>query len=169
SIEEETVWKGIDPREFLFVAGGGAAGLHINQICSQLGVKKAIIPKVAGTLSAAGGLFADVVGEFSIGEFTDTSMFDFKKVNLALKKLEKQANKFLDKNSIPKNRRIIELYCEARYPYQVVEQLIPLKVNDFENEKDVKILTEDFHKVHENIYGVKEKNNIECVNWQVRA
>src|SRR5699024_514932 len=102
-------------------------------------------------------------------EFTDTSMFDFKKVNLALKKLEKQANKFLDKNSIPKNRRIIEFYCEARYPYQVVEQLIPLKVNDFENEKDVKILKEDFHKVHENINGEKEKNNIECVNWQVRA
>lgn len=169
SVEEVTVWEGVDPRNYPLVAGGGAAGLHITQICMQLGVKQAILPKVAGALSAAGGIYADIVGDYALGKFVNTSDFNYKEVNECLSTLELWAEQFFDRLHVPAARRKIELYCEARYPYQVVELSVPLKVNRFDDASQLAQLVEDFHHIHERVFGTKEETFIECINWRVRA
>ena len=45
AIEDITVWQGIDPREYLFVSGGGAAGLHVIPMIQELGAREILIPK----------------------------------------------------------------------------------------------------------------------------
>src|SRR5699024_7549288 len=35
AIRDVTIWEGIDPRKYTFVAGGGAVGLHIIPIVSE--------------------------------------------------------------------------------------------------------------------------------------
>ncbi|MEH7380433.1 hydantoinase/oxoprolinase family protein [Bacillus sp. JJ1533] len=169
SIEEATIGEGIDPRKYTLLAGGGAAGLHVAQICNQLGVEQAILPKVAGTLSAAGGVFADVVGDYSLGKFAHTAMFDYKGINNTLEELEKWAQSFLDRSDTPENRRTIEFFCEARYPYQVSELSVPLRVSRFHDQNDLDSLIQDFHQVHEQVMGIKEDTGIECINWRVKA
>ena len=159
----------MDPREHLFVAGGAAAGLHVVPICRELGTREALMPETAGGLSAVGGLFGDVVGEYAAGYFTESHRFNFDEVNTRLEELEEKGTAFLDRAGIPKERRTLEFYCEARYPYQIWELPVPMKVRRFRNDQEVEQLVEDFHGVHERIFAVKEDTYIECIHWRVRA
>lgn len=169
AIEELTIWQGVDPREYLFVAGGGAAGLHVVPICKELGTMEALLPKVAGGLSAVGGLFADMVGEYSAGYFTESNQFNYKEVNARLEELERQGTAFLDRTRIPQEKRRLEFYCEARYPYQIWELPVLLRVSRFNSEEEVAQLVEDFHNVHERVFAIKEDTYIETIHWRVRA
>lgn len=50
--------RGIDPREFMLVAFGGAGGLHVCELADALGMRHAMVPRNAGVLSALGMLVA---------------------------------------------------------------------------------------------------------------
>jgi len=169
AIEELTIWQGIDPNEYLFVGGGAAAGLHVIPICQELDTREALIPKTAGGLSAVGGLFGDMVGEYASGYLTESHAFNFEEVNARLEGLERKAIAFLDRSEIPESKRRLEFFCEARYPYQIWELPVPLKVNRFKDDKDLLQLVEDFHAVHERVFAVREDTYIECIHWRVRA
>ena len=54
AIEEITVNEGVNPRECILVAGGGAAGLNILPIAEALGCRQVLLPKTAAVLSACG-------------------------------------------------------------------------------------------------------------------
>ena len=55
AIKEITINEGVDPRESLVVAGGGAAGINIVPIARELGCRRVLVPATAGALSACGG------------------------------------------------------------------------------------------------------------------
>ena len=52
AIREITINEGVDPRDGLVVAGGGAAGLTIAAIAASLGCRQVLLPRTAGALSA---------------------------------------------------------------------------------------------------------------------
>jgi N-methylhydantoinase A len=170
AIEDITVWQGIDPREYLFVSGGGAAGLHIIPIVRELGAKEILIPKTASVISAMGGVFANITSEFSASLFADSRNFDYEKINTILADLEVQAENFLNRAGVPSEMRRIEFHVEARYPYQVWEISVPLRSNRISDESDLHQLIGDFHDVHERIFGIKEEGqSIECIYWRAKA
>jgi N-methylhydantoinase A/oxoprolinase/acetone carboxylase beta subunit len=49
-----TVERGIDPRRFALLAFGGAGPLHAAAIADELGVRRIVVPRAAGVLSALG-------------------------------------------------------------------------------------------------------------------
>ncbi len=51
--------RGIDPREFVLAAFGGAGGLHVCELAEKLDISTAIVPAAAGVLSALGMLVAE--------------------------------------------------------------------------------------------------------------
>jgi 5-oxoprolinase (ATP-hydrolysing) len=55
-----TVAKGIDPRDFVLVAFGGAAPQHACAVARELGIGRVLVHPDAGLLSALGIGFADV-------------------------------------------------------------------------------------------------------------
>src|SRR5699024_7915108 len=169
-IRDVTVWEGIDPRKYTFVAGGGASGLHIIRIVSELGAKKIIVPKTTATLSAFGGAVADVVGEFEQTLLTSTNNFDYKRVNNILNHLKQKGNNFLKKVGITSEKRRFEIVVEARYPFQEQELAFTLENDSFEENKDVQKLANKFHEIHNQVLGSKDPNEIiECIVWKVRA
>ena len=95
-IEDITVWQGIDPREYLFVSGGGAAGLHVIPMIQELGASDILIPKAAGVISALGGVFADITADFSSSRFTESDRFDVEAVEGDMAELEARALAFLE-------------------------------------------------------------------------
>jgi N-methylhydantoinase A len=170
AIENVTIWQGVDPREYLLVAGGGASGLHIVPIARELKMKKIIVPKLSGVLSAVGGLAADMTMDFYTSHFTNSRQFDYKGVNKKLKALEEQARAFLSRTGVAIENTNIEFFTEARYAYQVWELDIPLRGHQIEDKEALAQLDEDFHSTHERILGVKEPGQlIEFVNWAARA
>jgi len=169
-IQDITIWRGIDPREYTMVSGGGAGGMHIAAIAGELGVKKILIPRVAGALSAFGGAFADITSEFSLSKFTESGSFDYDGINSALDGLKKQAEEFFEHMRVPRKQRKLQIYTEARYPFQVWEISVPLRGNSIGNQKQLDVLVSDFHKLHQKIFSVSAPDQpVEFVYWRVKA
>jgi N-methylhydantoinase A len=170
AIEDITIWQGVDPREYLLIAGGGASGLHIVPIAQELKMKKIIVPKLSGVLSAVGGLAADMTMDFHISHFTDTRLFDYEGVNRQLRALEEQARAFLSRAGAALENTYVQFFTEARYAYQVWELNIPLKAGQIKDEEALAQLVEDFHNAHQKVFGINEPGElIEFVNWGVQA
>ena len=170
AIRKITSWEGIDPREYLLVSGGGAAGMHIIPMLRDLEARQLIIPKAAGVLSAVGGLASDMVREFQLNFDTETASFDYDAVNNVLKRLADMGKDFLDSNSIPQDRRVLEFSVDARYLSQPWELAIALRKGRFERKDDLTSLVEDFHQVHERMRGSRERGQkLALSNWRVKA
>ncbi len=170
AIRTITSWEGIDPREYVFVSGGGAAGMHIIPMLRDLEVNNLIIPKAAGVLSAVGGLASDMVSEFQLNLDTETETFDYDRVNNVLSRLAVMGTEFLEANRIPEDRRVLEFSVDARYLSQPWELAIPLPNGRFEGSADVAALVEDFHRIHERMRGSREQGQkLALSNWRLKA
>jgi N-methylhydantoinase A len=170
AIRDVTIWQGIDPRGYLVVAGGGACGLHLVPLISELEIKKAVVPKTAGALSAVGGIFAVLTAEYSISYYTETNGFNYTGVNKVLDALREKASLFFDRSGIPVEERELEFIVEARYPYQIWELPVSLKDISLDHEDGVAKMVERFHEVHERVFSIKEPGvYIECISWKVKA
>lgn len=165
-----TVRDGLDPREYVLVAGGGAAGAHIVPIAAALGVRNLVLPRLAGVLSAFGGLMSDMVREFHESYLTSTEEFSHTHVNQVLNDLSERAERFLDALHVPPEQRRMSFSVEGRYPFQEREISVPLRRTVFSAPADVQELLEDFHSMHERLRGSQEPGqNVELTLWKVRA
>ena len=54
-----TVQRGVDPRDFALLAFGGAGPLHAAAIADELGMRRILVPRASGVLSALGLAAAD--------------------------------------------------------------------------------------------------------------
>ena len=64
SIEENSVRKGYDPRDFALVAEGGAGPLFAAQIALEVGTPWVVVPNYPGVTAALGLLATDMVYEY---------------------------------------------------------------------------------------------------------
>lgn len=170
AIREITIAEGIDPRESLLLAGGGAAGLNAVPIARELGCRRVLIPRTAGALSACGAQYSDIVTEFSASKFTDSREFAVSGVNSTLAGLQSQIDAFADglrRRELGSART--EFYVGARYANQSWELELPIRSGRFADEADVDHLIEDFHRAHLRIFAVQHRGEIvEFVNWKAR-
>jgi N-methylhydantoinase A len=170
AVRDITVNQGIDPRDCVLVAGGGAGGLTMAKIAEELGCSRVLVPKTASALSATGGLFGDVVTEFTVSRRVETGDFDFDAVNEALASLDQSMDEFFARMGVPADQQVRDYVVESRYPFQVWELDVPLAKGRFETEADVDALVDAFHEIHERVFAVKEiGQRVECLYWKGRA
>jgi N-methylhydantoinase A len=170
AIGEVTLNDGVNPRESVIVAGGGAAGFNIMPIAKELGCDTIIVPRTASVLSACGMQYSDIVFEATRSRFTDTTRFDTVGVNSALDAIENELATFkrglAGLQDAPSGTN---LFAEARYRAQVWELDTPLPSSRIETSPDVAALAETFHRVHERLYAVRDEGSaVEFVNWKGR-
>lgn len=168
AMEDISVKRGIDPREYSVVAGGGACGIHIARIARELRLKEVIVPKLASGLCAFGMLVCDLKIERARSLQTKTDNFDYEGVNATLRALAEEAEDFLARVGVPRDNREIKFSVAARYPFQVWEINVPLPAKRITPE-ELPILVERFHQLHESKYAFREKQPVECVHWVVTA
>ncbi len=171
AIKEITINEGVDPRESLLLAGGGAAGLNIVPIARELGCARVLVPRMAGALSACGAQFTDIVSEFGTSQPTISSAFDHAAVGRAIEGLNQSSDRFiagLHARGIERFRT--EYFVEARYLYQVWELEIPLAGPEFRGPDDVARAVSAFHAAHDSIFAVSEADQaVEFLHWKVRV
>ncbi len=171
AIRDITINEGLDPRDSLVRRRrwrrrhddrDGSRRSSAATACSCPGRRR--------TLSACGGLFSDIVTEFSVSRRADTNRFDYAAVNRGLAHLAEQIEEFFGRLDTPADLRSSEFFVEARYPYQVWELEVPLAAGRFEGQADVDEMVEGFHRVHERVFAVSEPGqHIECIYWKGRA
>ncbi len=170
AIGEITVSEGLNPRESVVVAGGGAAGFNIMPIARELGCDTVILPRLASALSACGMQYSDIVFEATRSRFTDSAAFDTIGVNGALEEIEAEMAAFRRGLTGAEGAQVrTELVVEARYRAQVWELDTPLPARRIADTYDVATLAEAFHQTHERVYAVRDEGSpVEFVNWKGR-
>jgi N-methylhydantoinase A len=170
AIQEITINEGVDPRESLVVAGGGAAGLGIVEIVRELGCRTVLVPRTAGALSAAGGQYSDIVAEYSMSRVAVSDEFAHDEVNETLRSLDALIEEFssgLRERGYDDQRT--DYFVEGRYAYQVWELEVPVATATFTSDDDVQALTREFDAVHERVFAVAEAGQrVEFLTWKAR-
>lgn len=168
-IQEVTVERGIDPRQYVLSGGGGALGMFAAQVAGELQIEELLLPRKAGVVSATGGLLSDVRRDFSASLHTVSDGFDFDAVNDTLRSLEADAEAFFDRLGIDQDSRKLNFYTEARYPQQIWELQTDVPSSRVD-EADLDRLSENFHQVHDNTYGFSQPDDVvEFLYWRVEA
>ncbi len=170
AIGEITVNEGVNPRESVIVAGGGAAGFNIMPIARELGCATTIVPRMASALSACGMQYSDIVFEATRSRFTDSAAFDTAGVNAALTAISGELAAFQQGLAgLQHAPARTDLFVEARYRAQVWELDTPLPAAQVGGPGDVAALAEAFNQVHERVYAVRDEGSaVEFVNWKGR-
>jgi N-methylhydantoinase A len=121
-----SVQRGFDPRDFAFVAGGGAGPLHAVEIARELGIPVVIVPPTPGVTSALGILQVDLRHDIMRSVLAQTHQIDPVDLGRVFKELQDEAGEILDGEQIPPDRRRIERSVDVRYYGQTPYLNLPL-------------------------------------------
>ena len=167
AIADITVNQGIDTTDSVLIGGGGAAGLNAVFIARRLGCPSVVIPETGAALSAAGALMSDLTMEYRATYFTTSDAFDRDGTNAVLQSLADQCQRFSDGPGAGSVSQSVEFVAEARYAHQVWEIDLPLRGAQFTSDAELDGLVEDFHKMHEEIFAIRDPGSvIEMVGWK---
>ncbi len=150
AIQQVSTERGRDPRDYVIVPFGGAGPLHAARVAEELGVRKVVVPRNAGVLSAAGLLLSDYVhfrtraGKIALDE---TGIAD---VRTTLATLEDEATAYLRGIGITEDLRF-ERALEMRYVGQAFEVSVALP-EDAAERLDAAAVTALFAAEHHRIF-----------------
>jgi N-methylhydantoinase A/oxoprolinase/acetone carboxylase beta subunit len=169
SIEENSVRKGFDPRDFALVAEGGAGPMFAANIAAEVGTPAVIVPPYPGVTAALGLLVTDTVYEYVTTTYQRMSQLNAAELQARFEELEAQAREQLERDGIPHDRWVIQRVADCRYLGQGYE----LRVEAGSGELDdawAANLAAQFHDAHEREYSRRfEESDIEIPNIRVRG
>lgn len=115
AIRSISVAKGADPRHYLLVAFGGAAGQHACAVARELGMRKILNHPDAGVLSALGIGMADVVRHRAQGVYHPYSSDTLAALEPAFQQMADEARREVLAEGIPAERIEIRRSLDLRY------------------------------------------------------
>jgi N-methylhydantoinase A len=165
-IEEISITRGIDPRQYLLVAAGGAGPIHAGRLAQIMGMKKTLIPRSAGTFCALGLANSDIKRSYAWSFITRSDEFDLTNVNQMFAEKESKIIKELEKDGMSGEHIRLERWVEARYPLQIwVEIRNPVPAGKLTDD-DIATMVNNFHKTYESIYTYCIPDSpVEFVTW----
>lgn len=155
-----TVRRGHDPRDFTFVAYGGAGPLHASLLARELGVARTVIPPAPGNFSAFGMLQGDVRAD---AVRTHVGPLDPAALSALFDRLERDAAQELEDE--PGERRV-DRFVQLRYVGQ--EHTIEMRLADGPiYDGLLRRLREDFDAASEEVYAFMLTVPVEMVAGRV--
>jgi N-methylhydantoinase A/oxoprolinase/acetone carboxylase beta subunit len=174
AIEQSSVRKGFDPREFALVAEGGGGPLFASHIAPEVGVKHVLVPNYPGITAALGLLTTDLVYEYTKTAYVMcSSLTGDAKASANLEKqfaaLEKEAMRQFAVDKIDKKRIRLERIVDARYEGQGYELRVDAPRTGVDD-KWIKAVKNEFHAAHEKEFSRRfEDVDVQIANIRVRA
>lgn len=166
AIRSITIGRGIDPREYVLVAFGGAGPVHAAFIASDLGIIRVIIPKAAGAFCAWGMMQANVRHDAVQTVMTAVESIESALVQSHFAVLEQRLAELMRKEGIPYARMRFRHSVDMRYSGQEYFINVSLKAKQEGSEE----LREAFHKQYETSYGHRNlSGKVEIVNVRVEG
>ena len=162
-----SVEQGEDPRDFTFVAYGGAGPLHATDVARTMGIRRVLVPPRPGLLSAQGLLFADQRGDFSLTRLLVADAAALPTINAGFDELKQRAAAWLAGEAVPGAVADYEWQADLRYVGQNFELILPVDEGRLEA-KSLAVLQNRFHARHKDFYGYDIPGQpVELVNLRV--
>jgi N-methylhydantoinase A/oxoprolinase/acetone carboxylase beta subunit len=169
SIEENSVRKGFDPRDFALVAEGGAGPLWAATIAIEVGTPTVLVPPHPGIAAAMGLLATDMAYEYVATTYQRLGALDPAALQERFEELERQAADQLEQDGVPADKVVIRRIAECRYLGQGYELRVDAPAGTIDDAWVEKVRS-DFHDIHEREYSRRfEEQDIEIPNIRVRG
>lgn len=169
AIEQNSVRRGYDPRDFILVAAGGAGALFACEIAAELEVPKVLVPANPGIIAAIGLLATDETYEYVATESFTFDNVDPSSIQRSYKQLEAKAVARLDSENIAEDRRKIQWLADARYEGQGYEVRFSVPKGTID-EQWLAEVEKAFHAAHLEEFGHQFANGVvEVINIRVDA
>jgi N-methylhydantoinase A len=140
-----SVQQGHDPRDFALVAFGGNGAVHAGRQAEELEIDTVLVPRMAGALSAYGGLFADAQVDHLVTWVARCESADTGELNRILAELRARGARVLGSDDVSH-----ESHLACHYAGQTSEIWIPAASSQGEvGADDLAEVARDFHRAHE--------------------
>lgn len=160
-----SIERGFDPRDFALFSFGGAGGMHAVEIARQLGIKKVVVPKNAGVLSAIGLLLADSTKDYSASVLKPTHEVRKSELKQCFRALEKKGIMEMRREGFFEKDLSISLAMDLRYSGQSYEIMVPISRADI----DESAYISKFHRAHQKLYSYHHPDRaVEIVNIRLK-
>ena len=117
--------KGADPRDFMLVPFGGAAGLHAIGVAEELDMGRVLFPADASTLSARGILFADLAHDLAETRLLMADPASLPTLAEMAARLSHNGTEMLNRSGVQPGQQALELFADMRYRGQAYEIRVP--------------------------------------------
>jgi N-methylhydantoinase A len=164
TLEEITVGKGFDPREFTLVAYGGGGPLVANALAVRLGIPTVVVPILPGAFSAWGMLTLDLVRDYAVTRIARLDGVEAGELDATFAALEAEAEAAFDEDEVPADLRRLLRSIDMRYENQ--EHTLTVRA---EEHLTPEALRQAFDLRHEATYGYALRDPVEIVTYRVRG
>jgi N-methylhydantoinase A len=163
-----TLRRGLDPRDFVLVAFGGAGPLHATEIAAEVGIPKVLIPPLPGLFSAVGTVLGRLRHDLVQTFLKPTAGMQWDAIRQGFAELGKRADALIAAETTEPNAQWnFVRSAELRYLGQLFEIEIPIASEDT---PDGATLEGAFRERYRETYGYElEKNRVEIVNLRLVA
>ncbi|MBI2825599.1 MAG: hydantoinase B/oxoprolinase family protein [Planctomycetia bacterium] len=162
AIQSISIAKGCDPRDYVLVAFGGAAGQHACSVADELGIRQVLLHPDAGILSAYGIGVADVVRHAARGIYREYSEDAVAQISSAFDELAAPAEREVIAEGVPPGRIEIRRALDLRYQGLDAWLTIP--------EPETGTYAEAYATAHEKLYGYRhEEHGLDIVAARVEV
>jgi N-methylhydantoinase A len=154
------VKKGLDPRDFSLIVGGGAGPVHAVAVAAKLDIKEIYIPRQASVLCAFGALLADFNHILSRFLYKREDEVDLGTLAELFNSLEQEGRAVLQRQGVAAKDMKLIRGAEMRYFGQINDVNVALKADDGGpfTEATLKALIARFHEQHRLLFGWSDPN-----------
>ncbi len=143
---------GLDPREFFFLAFGGAGPMMGCFLARELNLKGVIVPLTPGVLSALGGLVSDVKNDFIRTLYGDLTTALVPRLLMESTALQRAGENWLRREHGADFPPVLSFSAEMRYRGQSFEIDVPLQA-DWLAHGDIVAMRRAFDAQHQRLFG----------------
>ena len=159
--------RGLEIRRYSMVATGGAGPVHACGVAQGLGIRRIIIPPLAGVGSAFGFLTAPIAFDFTRSYVAKLSELNLSELNAILRQLETEGRKIVEGAGVPADDISVRLNIDMRYVGQGYEVRVPFPMQKLDG-NHIAAMQRAFEEEYRRFYGqLADGVPIEAVNWRV--
>jgi N-methylhydantoinase A len=152
AIQQVSVKRGLDPRDYTLVAFGGSGPLLAGRLIDLLHLRAALIPPSPGNVSALGLLVVDLRNDYVQTLVQRQDRLDFATINAHLTRLQAEARDALRREGFSDEAMRFACSADMRYYGQAWEVRVDLPPGEI-TPATAPIAVERFHAAHEKRYG----------------
>ncbi|HEX9277215.1 MAG TPA: hydantoinase/oxoprolinase family protein [Casimicrobiaceae bacterium] len=170
-VREVTIKRGWDPREFPFIAAGGAGPIHSCQICNELEIPLQIVPRESSVLCAMGMLLSDLQHDYVRTFVASLASLGWSALEALVDEMVDAGERELAAERIPPARRRYAIKLDCRYVKQYHEVSVEVPRETI-RARDGAAIAQGLHREHNRLYGYSlehEAAPIEIINVRVQA
>lgn len=155
AVNEVSVKRGFDPREFTLVVAGGAGPIHAVPIAQELGIRKIIVPRESSVFCAVGTLVTDLKHMYARTLASDITTLDLEKAGDVLREMREEAETTLQHEGVSPELIELRFSADIRYIGQFDEVEVPLEFGGTVTAAAVERAVQEFERSHEQLNGYR--------------